>query len=864
MDSTYKMNKNCRQRVIILFIGLFFIITKISAQTYGLNFNGIDNSLDNRTGLNLTPDGYLSFQNEFEISFDYKATRINPVSDIGLFGYILRIINKDNNNVDLLSSITAGVLKPKLNVVFGNLDSIIQTDYPENALNNWVKLRVKINLSKDQMIFYTPDSFYTQDKIGFKPKDDFKFIFGVNEFENFKTSDVPTMSIRDIKIIEQGKLKYHWLLDEKEDNIATDRLIGQRALVKNPDWLILRHQIWLPKFENEVNGQSMITSDPENGKIFIVGSDELIVYSTFDNSIKNMAYKNKPGFLASEFKPIFNSLDNKIYCYLVQQDRPHMLDIDTGLWNRLKPLNKQTEFGQNNRYYNRYYNATVNSIYMFGGYGQHKYNNEIWKVDINKNSLTSLPTDNSIFYPKYLSGLGTLMDTIYVLGGYGSKSGNQLINPQSYYDLFGYSLKENSLFKKFEIPQVIDDMCVSSTMWIDGDNRDYYALIFEKNVFDGQLQMIKGNLDSPDVDMVGSTIPYQFLDIRSTSGLLHMDQLNKLFAYTTYTTDSLTTQVKIYSINYPPNKFTKEPIIVKIAKDYSILIITVLSIILIVSILYFEKRKRKVLITRDNRQGNNLKEDSVDQFNHTSSIKSDYQLIFFGGFQVMDKKFEDITSHFTPLLKELFLLILLHTFKNNKGISTEKITEVLWYDKSDKSAQNNRAVNLAKLRTLLIELGSFELSKKTGYWKSIFDESEIKSDYISFLHLTSSKTTLTKQKINQLIEITEKGPFLRNVQYEWLDEFKAMVSDTTIDTLIYFATRCDIEKEADFIIHLADSIFIFDVTNEDAMMLKCKAQYFMGKHSHAKATYKKFSQEYKEMYGQEYDQTFVNILKQDD
>ena len=213
------------------------------------------------------------------------------------------------------------------------------------------------------------------------------------------------------------------------------------------------------------------------------------------------------------------------------------------------------------------------------------------------------------------------------------------------------------------------------------------------------------------------------------------------------------------------------------------------------------------------------------------------------------------------MLKELFLLILLHTFKNNKGISSKKITEVLWYDKSEKKALNNLAVNIRKLRSILEEIGTCELSKKTGYWKISFKNSEVKSDYVDFLYITTSKHNLTKQKVNQLIEITEKGAFLSNVEYEWLDEFKALVSDSTIDSLVHFANSIDIKKEAEFVIHLADSIFNFDITNEDAMILKCKAQYCMGKHSHAKATYEKFFKEYLQMYGQEYERAFMDILE---
>jgi two-component SAPR family response regulator len=238
----------------------------------------------------------------------------------------------------------------------------------------------------------------------------------------------------------------------------------------------------------------------------------------------------------------------------------------------------------------------------------------------------------------------------------------------------------------------------------------------------------------------------------------------------------------------------------------------------------------------------------------------EYQLIFFGGFQVYNKNIEDITGKFSPLLKELFLLIWLHTFKNDKGISSEKITEILWYDKSEKSARNNRAVNIAKLRTILNEIGNCELTKKTGYWKIICNNQNEKSDYNDFLKITRTNSNLSKQKINRLIEVSRKGAFLLNVNYEWLDDFKACVSDRIIDTLVTFTETCDIKKDDDFLIHLADCIFTFDKVNEEAMIFKCKAQYKMGKHSLAQQTYGKFIKEYQHLYDQEYEIPFANIL----
>ena len=69
-----KSNRNCFRSIslFVLFIALLTINYIASAQTYGLKFYGDDVVLDKRTELNLSSDQFLSFHDEFEISFDYK------------------------------------------------------------------------------------------------------------------------------------------------------------------------------------------------------------------------------------------------------------------------------------------------------------------------------------------------------------------------------------------------------------------------------------------------------------------------------------------------------------------------------------------------------------------------------------------------------------------------------------------------------------------------------------------------------------------------------------------------------------------------------------------------------------------------
>ena len=116
-----------------LIIFSYFITVQVAdAQIYGLEFQGDNFVLDRRTELDLTPDKFFKFKGEFEISFDFKAIRTNPNSNAGLFGYIFRVIDNDDNNIDLVSRSP----NPQfgLNLVIGKSHKIIPLEYTDEII----------------------------------------------------------------------------------------------------------------------------------------------------------------------------------------------------------------------------------------------------------------------------------------------------------------------------------------------------------------------------------------------------------------------------------------------------------------------------------------------------------------------------------------------------------------------------------------------------------------------------------------------------------------------------------------------------------------------------------------------------------
>jgi two-component SAPR family response regulator len=249
-------------------------------------------------------------------------------------------------------------------------------------------------------------------------------------------------------------------------------------------------------------------------------------------------------------------------------------------------------------------------------------------------------------------------------------------------------------------------------------------------------------------------------------------------------------------------------------------------------------------------------------FEHPVTEEKQGSAIFlFGDLQLFNAEGEDIIKNFTSLLKELFLVILIYSLRSGRGISPEKLIELLWFDKSEESAKNNRSANLSKLKGLLQQVGNIHLSKDTGKWKIDLDHTRIYVDYYEYLQIVANQKTLNKDSIAHLIEIVHRGSFLSNIEYPWLDPIKSEISNEIVDIALAYASKINMEENAEFLIKLANCIFVFDSVSEEAMIIKCRSLVFLGKHSLAKSTYESFLKEYKLIYDEDFKKNFHMILE---
>ncbi len=347
---------------------------------------------------------------------------------------------------------------------------------------------------------------------------------------------------------------------------------------------------------------------------------------------------------------------------------------------------------------------------------------------------------------------------------------------------------------------------------------------------------------------VGDPIDYMFMDVNSYADLFYSRTLNALLALSEYSTEDGST-LSLYTISFPPQENTQASEIQKTSGFRVVLyfFIGIGSLIFLAFILF--------------RRGSPKKE-SPAMHPELSRVKVNKPkknaILLFGGFQVFDREGNDITGNFTPLPKKLFLYILLYSLRNEKGVSSQSLYETFWFDKSVESARNNRAVNIVKLKSLLEQLDSANISKDKGYWKFNFDPAQVYIDYFDYLQILNRTKEPLKGDIVRLLSIVEKSPFLNNTNAEWLDTFKSEVSNEIIDAFLKYISHS--ADDAEFLLHLTDCIFVFDTVSEEALKLQCRLLIRQGKHSLAKNAYNRFIKEYKQLYDEEYGLSFNEVI----
>ena len=829
----------------------------LSAQEkYGLEFASKGVDPEERSSINFFPEEPFISGNNFSLAFD-----LSFIPDAGsYFGYIFRLTDEKAQHIDLVFNMRTS----SFDLIAGNAYSGISIKtLPASFFHQWHHLRLDINSGQRTLAMWMNGKLISKAAITFPAGHQWKLSFGANRHEEVKILDLPPMRLKDVKIYKDDQLTHHWPLQQDTGNTDTDIINGHTATIDHPIWLAHTYRNWQLSADFVTAGNASVAFDSDRGMVYICSRDSVYYFNCGRNILRADKLEHAQGLPAGN-QAIFG--DNQLYNFLTDLKKVSTYDKDHHFWDFSADNDSVTKYWHANRFYASF----DSSIYIIGGYGNYHFTNQVQRYSTVSHTWEDVTPRGDKYTPRYLSALGTTPngDSAFIIGGYGSVTGDQLLDPHNLYDLHLFDARAKTFRKIYQLPAPEQPFAFGNSMVIDTKNESYYALTFGNDRMQSSLQLIKGSLVRPEYTKLASEIPFRYFDIRSRVELFYYAQGGKLISVVLYTPENHVTQVRIYTILFPPALLATPP-----APSHPITtwVLAIAGVCLAGFLLLIGKRYLRILYPANTSLfpiptvvktytvtgSPSVSPDSRQSTMVTVSHSSGPCILLFGQFTVIDKEGNNISRLFSPLVKELFLLLLLHSLPDRKGITSEKINETLWPGRAVKDAKNNRSVNIVKLKNILDKLGHYTLEKENNKWVLHFDDEQVDIDLLQYFRLADHKDN---KAIQLLVNITGRGGLLAETEYSWLDKFKSDIA-TTINTLfLNYLNQWSGKSSPELIIAITNCILNFDPLCEEAVIFKCRALVTLKQHASAKAIYNSFVKEYKDIYGEIFEKEYQEIL----
>ena len=841
--------------IILLLVNIITCKAKVdnNIPLYGLTFRSHTVNQDERTSFDLTSEGSLNFPSGFTIEFDLRLTREEQS-----YGYVFRIVSSDTTSLDLLTNLNIR----KLNFVLVSTQSVLaNSDFKipdEIKEGQWMKIKVRLDKKK---IVCGLDGTTRRILHSFKNFRNIKIYFGMNKHHNFCTTDVPPMSIRNLIIRnEKGQIIRKWDLAKHNINEVYDEIANKKAVVGNGIWEIDKRIRWSKIGSLFFKDQSpQIATDKLHGRIFVATDDSLYTFHIINGEVHRVKINKGAPFRSGGSTMVYDQKNDRLISYSIMYPDFVIYNFSTNEWSdqlreTLPPIQQ----------HNRFIDEATNQLILFGGYGNHRYHAELARHNLDGGKW-QIDTLSSVF-PRYLSAMGYLGNgKLLIMGGYGSHSGNQEESPKNFYDLYEVDSKSLKCRKLADFPIEKEPRALGNSMVIEKSTDKVYTLSYNNYRYHSAINLLCVDLNTMEQTILADPIPYNFFDTKSFCDLFLYNKTSSLYAIVSQEQSSDLHSVSFYSLAYPPLETSA---VLQLGEFNSILkrilIYSAIGIIILTLLLgsfYFYRKKKKGIAKEENK----AKEHTISTNSETiiEQEKPALDIHLLGGFQIFNKQGEDITGSFTLVIKQMFLLLLLNSIRDGKGVTSQKLDETFWFGMDKANASNNRSVNVRKLRLLLQEAGNITLLNENSYWYLKIGK-DVTCDYYSVMNLLKKlkqESLFDIKLLEQIIDLASAGMLLPNTNTEWVDDFKSGYSTMLLDLLLRATNQPDIQKDPRLLVKISDIMLLHDNINDDAIRMKCRALYQLGQKGQSKHSFDKFYAEYIHLLNTKPDFEYEDIIR---
>lgn len=651
--------------------------------------------------------------------------------------------------------------------------------------------------------------------------------------------EVPEFGIRNLAISSDGRA-FDFPLDEDSSDKAHSSSPGLSARLSNPLWLINDSYHWrkLSKFRS---GSMLCTGyDEKSHRLYLFDNDSLYLkdFTGYALSSYRTANDCPVGITcATNF-----AWEARLYSYEVHRSSRSRtgstvarLDLDGLSWTSVG----ESSLPMQMHHHCEWLDTVGRRLLVFGGFGNQKYNGDFYSLDLESGLWSKLdkPQGDEI-YPRYFSSMGYSDGKLYIFGGMGNECGDQLVGKEYLYDCFEIDLATWTSRKLWSADWGDEDCVAVRGMVIPG-NGHFYTLCYPESKTQSQLCMYEFSIADGSYRKLADEVPI-FSDKITTNANLYYDRvLEKMILTVEESPDDLSSTVTVYELAYPPLKAKIPTIVRRKTIRYGVIAVLALAVLAPLGLCWKSYRRKKL-----------LRKKKADYLCAPEDRKN--SIMMFGSFTAIDRDGNDLSAKFTSKLLNLFYVLISNMELG--GISSQRLSGIMWPDKDEDQTKNIRGVTINSLRRILASFDGisivfaqkkFNLEITDGFY----------SDYLDFYKITSEH----KPDMDRMVSMLARGNFMQNETDPLFDQMRSKAERVV-------TSQIEPEMKRRFALHqyrntitCANILFGVDPLDENALLYTVKSLVITDKEEEAKIRYKAFISQYKKEYGEDYGTSFDDL-----
>ncbi len=825
---------------ILTFI-LLFVTLQSSAQ--GLMFNGMESSIDERTSYDVFASRRPGFKDVLKIEFSLS---MYLPSD---FGYVLRIKNNEDERIfNLLYSGKEWDGEYPFRLNEEGKSTIIKADIPHEyiEMGKWMQVSLEFSMAEGKVVLKVDDYVYETDIAPMSPLWRPVINFGKSDY----MIDVPSMAVRNLTISD-GRKVFLFPLNESEGLDVREVGGKTRGNVTNPQWLMHKSYKWDEVASFSSQTRAGVNYDKFRKQLVYYNGDSIQIYDFINKEARQHRFTSPcpvDPYLGTSF---VNPYDSLLYVYEPYVEGGRSSSITMAAYDQEENswiVKSSDVLPIRFHHHSSYLDENRKKFVFFGGFGSMIYNGDFYSCNLNDYlwKKDTLPSGDRI-YPRYFTSLGysPSEDALYIFGGMGNESGEQIVGRHYFYDLYRLDLSTgvNTMIwgKDLVLDWKEENMVPVRNMVLhDGG---FYTMCYPEFHTNSYLQLFYFDIESATYSKLCNKIPIRS-DKMSTNANLYFDQDLRLLILTVMeSSDDVQSQLRVYALSFPPLTDAEYRAASRKSRVWLFVFVSLLMVLTVVSIIYSKAR-------RDcNKDLGTLtilgrKRYLVDQKPNS--------ICLFGGFSALDVNGNDVPFPY----QQRKMLCLIIKYSLDDGISSVRLSKIMWPDKSEDKVKNSRGVAINHLRRLLDNFDGVSLVCENGHFKLQYSDS-FSCDWMEF-----RKESLKEHPdMEKVMPIVSRGKFLPFIEDPVFDSFKEKTESLLINMLSAELIRCYERRQYVNVLDLADVIFHTDSLNEQALICQLNSLVRLKRAEDALVRYSAFVKEYNAMYDAEYEHDFKSLIE---